>query len=128
MAIILKANKVNLFVYSVVCVFWYHSPNVLDTLNICNISWLRVKLNNEELNYLYCSPNIVRVIKSEIRTLSEHVQGMYRVWGRGEAYTGFWRENLKERDHLETMRRWEDDIKTDLQEVGCGCMDWIELP
>ena len=23
--------------------------------------------------------------------------------------------------------RWEDDIKMDLQEVGCGCMDWIEL-
>jgi len=24
-------------------------------------------------------------------------------------------------------RRWEDNIKTDLQEVGCGVMDWIEL-
>jgi hypothetical protein len=24
-------------------------------------------------------------------------------------------------------RRWEDDIKMDLQEVGCGLMDWIEL-
>jgi hypothetical protein len=39
----LKANKVNLFVSSVLCVFWYHSPNILDTLHICNISWLRVK-------------------------------------------------------------------------------------
>jgi hypothetical protein len=39
----LKANKVNLFVSSVLCVFWYHSPNVLYTLHICNISWLRVK-------------------------------------------------------------------------------------
>ena len=26
-----------------------------------------------------------------------------------------------------TRRRWEDNIKMDLQEVGCGCMDWIEL-
>jgi len=26
-----------------------------------------------------------------------------------------------------SMRRWEDDIKMDLQEVGCGSMDWIEL-
>jgi hypothetical protein len=25
------------------------------------------------------------------------------------------------------MRRWEDNIKIDLQEVGCGGMDWIEL-
>jgi len=24
-------------------------------------------------------------------------------------------------------RRWEDDIKIDLQEVGCGVMNWIEL-
>ena len=24
-------------------------------------------------------------------------------------------------------RRWEDNIKTDLQEVGCGGVDWIEL-
>jgi hypothetical protein len=31
MAIILKANKVNMFVSSVLFVFWYHSPNVLDT-------------------------------------------------------------------------------------------------
>jgi hypothetical protein len=23
--------------------------------------------------------------------------------------------------------RWEDNIKMDLQEVGCGCMDWMEL-
>jgi hypothetical protein len=25
------------------------------------------------------------------------------------------------------MRRWEDHIKMDLHEVGCGGMDWIEL-
>ena len=24
-------------------------------------------------------------------------------------------------------RRWEDDIKMDLQEVKCGVVDWIEL-
>jgi hypothetical protein len=24
--------------------------------------------------------------------------------------------------------RWEDNIKMDIQKIGCGCMDWIELP
>jgi hypothetical protein len=24
-------------------------------------------------------------------------------------------------------RRWEGNIRMDLQDVGCGCMDWIEL-
>jgi len=46
---------------------------------------------------------------------------------RGEAYTGFWWGNMRERDPLGGPRRkWEDNIKTDLQEVGFG-MDWIEL-
>jgi len=26
-----------------------------------------------------------------------------------------------------SRRRWEDNIKMDLQEVGCGSMDWIEV-
>jgi hypothetical protein len=34
MMIILKANKVNLFVSSILFVFWYHSPNILDTPHI----------------------------------------------------------------------------------------------
>ena len=42
-------------------------------------------------------------------------------------YTGFWWGNLRERDHLGPRHRWEDNIKMDLQEVGCGGLDWIEL-
>ena len=35
---------------------------------------------------------------------------------------------MKERDHLLRPRhRWEDNIKMDLQEVGCGGMNWIRL-
>ena len=55
------------------------------------------KLHNEELNDLYCSPNIVRVIKSRKMRWAGHVAHM----GGGEAYTGFWWGNLRERDHLE---------------------------
>ena len=48
--------------------------------------------------------------------------------GRGEAYTGFWWGNLRERGPLVIpRRRWEDNIKMDLQEVGCGGIDWIEV-
>ena len=43
------------------------------------------KLQNEELNDLYCSPNIVRVIKSRLMCWAGHVARM----GREEAYTGF---------------------------------------
>jgi len=31
------------------------------------------------------------------------------------------------RPHGRPRRRWEDNIKMDLQEMGCGGMDWIEL-
>jgi hypothetical protein len=42
-------------------------------------------------------------------------------------YAGFWWRNLTETDHFEERRRWEDNIKMDLQEVGCEVMDWIDL-
>jgi len=82
------------------------------------------KLHNEELNYLYCSPNIVRVIKSIRMRLAGHVarigegRGVYRVLvGKPEGKNPLARPR----------RRWEGNIKMDLQEVGCGGMDWIEL-
>jgi len=53
---------------------------------------------------------------------------MSSVWWRGQAYTGFWWGNLKERNPLvRPRRRWEDNIKMDLQEVECGGMGWIDL-
>jgi hypothetical protein len=55
------------------------------------------KLHNEEINGLYCSPNVVRVIISRRMRKKGHVA--YR--GRGEVYRGLWWGNLKERDYLE---------------------------
>jgi len=57
------------------------------------------KLHNEELNDLYCSPNIVRGTKSRRMRWAGHVACK----GRGEVHTGFWWGNLKERDHLEDL-------------------------
>jgi hypothetical protein len=42
-------------------------------------------------------------------------------------YAGFWWANLRERDHLEDPSVDEDNIKMDLQEVGCGGMYRIDL-
>ena len=45
-----------------------------------------------------------------------------------EAYTGFWWGKLRERDTLgDPRRRWGDNIKMGLQEMGCSGMEWIEL-
>jgi hypothetical protein len=82
------------------------------------------KLHNGELNDLYCSPNIVRVIKSTKMGWAGHVARMESE----EVCTGLWWGNLLEIDHWgEPDAGGEDNIKMDLREVGCGYMDWIGL-
>jgi len=78
--------------------------------------------HNEELNDLYSSPNIVRVIKSRRMRWVGHVARMgeeravYRVLvGKPEG----------KRPLARPRRIWVDNIRMDLQEVGCGYMDWI---
>ena len=82
------------------------------------------RLHNEELNDLYCSPNIVRVIKWRRMRWAGHVvrmgeeRGVYRVLvGKPEGRRSLGRPR----------RRWVDNIRMDLLEVGCGYMDWIGL-
>jgi hypothetical protein len=54
------------------------------------------KLHNGELNDLYCSPNILRRIKSRRMRWAWRVALM----GREEAYRGMWWGNVRKRDHL----------------------------
>jgi len=82
------------------------------------------RLHNEEVNDLYSSPNIVRVIKSRRMRWAGHVARMveervvYRVLvGKPEG----------RRPVRRPRRRWVDNIRTDLQEVGYGYMAWIGL-
>jgi hypothetical protein len=78
------------------------------------------ELYNEERKDLYCSSSIIRVIKSRRMRWAGHValvgkkRGVYRVLvGKPE-------EN---RPHGKLRRKWKDNIKMDLHDVGCGGMD-----
>ena len=54
--------------------------------------------------------------------------GTWRVWVRRGGRIGSWWGNRTERDHWgKPRRRWVDNIRMDLQEVGCGYVDWIGL-
>ena len=73
---------------------------------------------------MYSSPNIVWVIKSRRMRWAGHVarvgeeRGVYRVLvGKSEGKRPLGRPR----------RRWVDNIRTDLQEVGCGYMNCIGL-
>jgi hypothetical protein len=82
------------------------------------------KLHNYELHSLYSSPNIVRVIKSRRMRWAGHVARMrelrcvYRVLvGRFEGKRPLGRPR----------RRWEDNIKMELREIGIDGANWIRL-
>jgi hypothetical protein len=81
------------------------------------------RLHNEELNDLYCSPNIVRAIKWGMRWAG-HVARMGEKRGVYRVLVG---KPVRKRPLGRPRRRWVDNIRMDLQEVGCGYMDWIEL-
>jgi len=80
------------------------------------------RLHNEELNDLYSSPNTVRVIKSRRMRWAGHVARMGEERGVYRVLVGI---PEGKRTLGRPRRRWVDNNRTDLQDVGCGYMDWI---
>jgi hypothetical protein len=79
------------------------------------------KLHNDELHDLYSSPSIIRMIKSRMRWVGQIARigenNVYRLLrkAKGKRLLG------------RPRRRWVDNIRMDIGEVGWGDLDWIDL-
>ena len=82
------------------------------------------KLHNVELSDPYSLPNIVRVVKSRRMRWAGHVVRMGEGRGLHRVLVG---KPEGKRPLGRPRRRWEDNIKMDLRELGGGCEDWMEL-
>ncbi|KAJ4434975.1 hypothetical protein ANN_23547 [Periplaneta americana] len=82
------------------------------------------KLHNAELHALYSSPDIIRNIKSRRLRLAAHVA---RMGESSNAYRMLVGRPKGKRPLERPRRRWEDNIKMDLREVGYDDRDWITL-
>jgi hypothetical protein len=81
------------------------------------------KLHNEVLHSLYTSPSIIRMIKSRRMRWAGHVA---RLGEKMNAYRILVGKPGK-RPLGRPRRRWVDNIKMDLREIGWNGMDWIDL-
>ena len=82
------------------------------------------KLHNEQLHDLYSSPNTVRAIKSRRMRWAGHAARMEEGRGVHKVLVG---KTEGKRPLGRPRRRWEDNNKMDLEEVGRGCGDLMEL-
>jgi hypothetical protein len=85
---------------------------------------LYIVLHNEELHNLYCSPSIIRMIKSRRPRWAGHVA---RIREKRNAYRILLGKPEGKRPVGRSKRRWVDNIKIELREIGWGGMDWIDL-
>jgi hypothetical protein len=82
------------------------------------------KLHTEELHDLYFSPNIIRIIKARRMRWEGHVARMGK---KRNAYRLLVGKPEGGRPIGRPRRRWLNNIRMDLAEVGWGVVDWIGL-
>jgi hypothetical protein len=82
------------------------------------------KLHNEELHDLYSSPSIIRIIKARRMRWAEHVA---RMGEKSDAYKLLAGKPERRRPLGRPRRRWLDNIRMDVVEVGSGDVDWIGM-
>jgi hypothetical protein len=82
------------------------------------------KLHNEELHDLYSSPSIIRIIKSRRMRWAGHVAGTGE---KRNVYRLLVGKPEQKRPLGRLRRRWMDNIKMDLLEIGLNVVDWIGL-
>jgi hypothetical protein len=82
------------------------------------------KLHKEELHNLYSSPSIIRMIKPRRMRWAGHIE---RMGAKRNAYRILVGNPEGKRPLGRPKRRWMDNIKMDLREIGWDGMDWIDL-
>jgi hypothetical protein len=78
------------------------------------------KLHNEELRDLYCSPSIIRMIKSRRMRWAEHVA---RMGAKVNTFRLFVGKTEGKRPLGRPRHRWVDNINMDLVKIGWGGVD-----
>jgi hypothetical protein len=82
------------------------------------------KLYNKELHNLYSSTSIIRIIKSRRMRWEGHVA---RMGEKRKVYRLLVGKPEGKRPLGRPRRRWMDNIKMDLLEIGVNVVDWIGL-
>ena len=105
-----------------ICLEYRILRRIFGTKKIENGEWRR--LHNEELHTLYRSSNILRVIKSKRLRWVGHVA---RMGGGGRSAFKILTGKPTGKRHLgRPRRRWEDNIRMDLEEIGISAGNWVD--
>jgi hypothetical protein len=83
-----------------------------------------IKLHNEKLHNLYSSPSIIRIVKSRWMKWAGQVEQMGE---KRNVYRLLVRKPEGKRPLGRPRRRWIDNIKMDILQIGMNVVDWIRL-